>query len=92
MTAEQDRADLERHEREIAAHESFNYAILNDDETALLGCVYVDPPGGESDCDAIVSWWVVDDRVGTPLEAALAVFVPEWMTSAWPFRSPRFGP
>src|SRR3954465_8832025 len=41
MTFEQDRADLARHEREIAAHESFNYAILDEAETELFGCVYV---------------------------------------------------
>ena len=44
MTREQDRADLARHESEIEAHQSFNYALLDAAETALLGCVYVDPP------------------------------------------------
>ena len=37
MTREQDREDLARHEAEIAAHESFNYALFDDDETALQG-------------------------------------------------------
>jgi hypothetical protein len=92
MTFEQDREDLERHEREIAAHESFNYAVLDEEESELLGCVYIDPPGDETDCDAIVSWWVVDDRVGTALEAELDSFVPQWLTNAWPFRSPRYAP
>src|SRR5215469_9824195 len=87
MTLEQDREDLDHHEREIAAHETFNYAVLNEDESELLGCVYIDPPGDRTDCDAIVSWWLVDDRVGTPLEAELDAFVPAWMTSAWPFRA-----
>ena len=44
MTYEQDREDLARHEVEIAAHETFNYAVLDAGETALLGCVYIDPP------------------------------------------------
>jgi len=44
MTYEQDLADLARHEAEIAARQSFNYALLDDAETALLGCVYLDPP------------------------------------------------
>ena len=48
MTFEQDRDDLARHEREIAAHETFNYAVLDADETELLGCVYVDPPSDDS--------------------------------------------
>lgn len=40
MTREQDREDLARHEAEIAAHESFSYAVFDHVETELLGCVY----------------------------------------------------
>ena len=92
MTLEQDRQDLERHQREIAAHESFNYAVFNSGESELLGCVYLDPPERGQDCDVIVSWWVVDGCVGTPLERELNRFVPEWVTTVWPFRRPRFTP
>jgi hypothetical protein len=42
MTNQQDLEDLARHEAEIAAHESFNYALLDDAETALLGCIHID--------------------------------------------------
>jgi hypothetical protein len=57
MTPEQDREDLEHHEAEIAAHETFNYAVLDEQATALLGCVYIDPPGQESPAgtDAVAS-------------------------------------
>nr|WP_201749218.1 hypothetical protein [Micromonospora acroterricola] len=37
MTVEEDRIDLLRHEKEIAAHQSFNYALLDEDETMILG-------------------------------------------------------
>lgn len=90
MTLEQDREDLEHHEREIAAHESFNYAVLNEDETKLLGCVYVDPPGDDREHDAVALWWVVDDYVGSALEAELDRFVPAWLTGEWPFAHPRY--
>jgi hypothetical protein len=89
MTYEQDRADLARHEREIVAHESFNYAVLDADETHLLGCVYIDPPE-KVGSDADISWWVVADAVGTPLDAALMDAVPRWIAAAWPFVHPRF--
>jgi hypothetical protein len=89
MTHEQDRADLARHEREIAAHESCNYAVLDEGETRLLGCVYVDPPG-EPGADADVSWWVVDEAVGTHLERVLAELVPRWLAEEWPFERPRY--
>jgi hypothetical protein len=57
MTYEEDRIDLARHEAEIAARESFNYAVLVEDETKLLGCIYVDPPDERSppDTRAVVS-------------------------------------
>ena len=92
MTIEQDRDDLARHEREIAGHESFNYAILNADESELLGCVYIDPPEEPEAHDALVSWWVVDQRVGSPLEHKLDDLVPRWVTTTWPFNRPHFHP
>jgi hypothetical protein len=88
MTYQQDRDDLARHEAEIAAHQSFNYALFDDAETALLGCVYIDPPEKQG-ADAEISWWVVDGRAGTELERALDVLVPRWIAAAWPFAAPR---
>jgi hypothetical protein len=94
MTHEQDREDLAHHEVEIAAGETFNYAVLDEGETALFGCVYIDPPGADAppDADAVASWWVVDGEVGGPLEAALAAFVPEWLASTWGFTSVHWSP
>ncbi|MFF3751981.1 N-acetyltransferase [Streptomyces sp. NPDC002018] len=89
MTYEEDRVDLVRHEVEIAAHKSFNYALFDDAGTALLGCVYIDPPE-KTGADAEISWWVVDDRVGTPLEHDLDALVPRWIAEAWPFARPRY--
>ncbi|MFY9930343.1 MAG: GNAT family N-acetyltransferase [Streptosporangiaceae bacterium] len=88
MTYEQDRADLARHEAEIAAHESFNYALFDDAETVLLGCVYIDPAEKQG-ADAEISWWVVDGQAGTCLEDALDALVPRWIAEAWPFTQPR---
>ncbi|RMI44945.1 N-acetyltransferase [Actinomadura harenae] len=87
MTYEYNLADLERHAREIEAHESFNYALLDDAGTALLGCVYIDPPVRQG-ADAEISWWVVDGRVGTELEKTMAGFVPAWIAGAWSFERP----
>jgi hypothetical protein len=92
MTREQDREDLAHHEREIESHESFNYAVLDAGETQIFGCVYIDPPEREDEgVGAVVSWWVVDEAVGTDLEAALDEAVPAWLASAWPLRGVRFG-
>jgi hypothetical protein len=89
MTREEDLASLIRLEAETEAHESFDYALLDRDETVLLGCVYVDPPA-KVGADADVSWWVVDDVVGTDLEARLDALVPAWIAREWPLRQPRF--
>jgi hypothetical protein len=89
MTVEQDRADLSRHERAIEARESFVYAVLNTAESELFGRVHVDPPR-RTGADAEVTWWVVDDRVGTIMETALDVLVPRWITGVWPFDDPRY--
>lgn len=94
MTHEQDRADLARHEAEIAAQETFNYAVLDADEMELLGCVYIDPAdeGSPPGMDAIVSWWVVDRAAGTDLDRALADTVPRWLRETWGFRSVDYRP
>jgi hypothetical protein len=89
MSYEADREDLAHHEAEIAGHETFNYAILDEGESELLGCVYIDPPdertpGGS---EAVVSWWVVDALVDSELERALAELIPSWLSETWRFRS-----
>ena len=80
MTHEMDREDLARHEAEIEAHESFNYALFDLDETELLGCVYIDPPE-KVGADAEISWWVVDRLVGSDVERALDELVPRWVAA-----------
>ncbi len=94
MSHAEDRQDLARHEAEIAAGETFNYAILDEPETALLGCVYIDPPDAHSPAgiDALVSWWVVDDAVGTDLERALDDVVPRWLRDVWGFEAVQYHP
>ncbi|WP_395245506.1 GNAT family N-acetyltransferase [Agromyces sp. MMS24-K17] len=87
MTFEADREDLAMHEREIAEHLTFNYAILDDDETRLVGCIYIDP---HDEADAESSWWVVDDLVGSEVERALDAFVPGWLRETWGFGKVEF--
>jgi hypothetical protein len=89
MTAEQDREDLAHHEDEAERHLSFNYALLDEGETELIGCVYIDPATRQGG-DAEVSWWVRDEYVGSEVEATLDAFVPRWIDEAWPFERPRY--
>jgi hypothetical protein len=89
MTYEANRKDLERHEAEIAAHESFNYVLLDRTGTAEYGCVYIDPPE-KAGADAEICWWVTDEKAGTALERELESLVPRWIAEDWPFERPRF--
>ncbi len=59
--------------------------MLDDGETELLGCVYIDPPEADDDGGAVVSWWVIDAEVDGELEAALDDAVPRWLTEVWGF-------
>ncbi len=77
-----------RHEKEIAAHQSFNHALLDEDETVILGCVYIDQPE-RTGSDGDVAWWVVDDLVGSDAERVVDALVPQWIAADWPFRQPR---
>ena len=94
MSVEDDRRDLARHAAEIAARETFNYAVLDAGETELLGCIYIDPPedGSPAGSDAVVSWWVVDGAVGTELDRVLEDFVPTWLADVWGFRRIDYSP
>ena len=90
MTPEQDREDLQHHQDEIQRQETFNFAVLPEDESKLLGCIYVDPaderarPGS----DAVASWWAVDPA----LEAELDEFVPRWLEQTWQFEAVDYSP
>jgi hypothetical protein len=93
MTAEQEREDLAHHEEEIAAQITFNYAVLDEGETELLGCVYIDPADERTPgADAVSSWWVVDDQAGGRLQQALDELVPRWLTEVWGFRNVAYVP
>ncbi|HLM21571.1 MAG TPA: GNAT family N-acetyltransferase [Propionibacteriaceae bacterium] len=89
LTWEQDRLDLQRHEEETEAHQSFNYAIFDEHETELIGCIYIDPTA-VADVDAEISWWVRDEYVASALEAELESFVPRWIERDWPLHRPCF--
>jgi hypothetical protein len=94
MTLEADREDLAHHEAEIAANETFLYGAFDEQETALLGCVYIDPPEDDAPAgaEAMSSWWVIDDAVGTSLDRSLGELVPRWLSATWGFSAVHYHP
>jgi RimJ/RimL family protein N-acetyltransferase len=82
MTLAENRADLERHERDFAKRTGFTYTVLDPDDGDVIGCVYIYPlkdvPGA-----AHVTSWVRADRA--ELDVPLAEAVSGWLAEAWPF-------
>jgi hypothetical protein len=79
LTVAQDREQLARCQAEADQHRSFTYAVFDLGETELLGCVHIDP-------GPVVSWWVVDWLVDSPIERALDEIIPAWIAADWPLR------
>ena len=94
MTHEADREDLAHHVAEIEARETFLYAVFDEGETELVGCVYVDPPEPDAPAgsDAMSSWWVVDAHAGGRLERELDETIPRWLSETWGFARVHYAP
>ena len=90
MTFDDDRRDLPSPSRKRSPRTSPSTTPSSTSaETAIFGCVYIDPP--ERACAyGEVSWWVVDELVGSDVERALDGLVPQWIAADWPFRQPRY--
>ena len=88
LTIEQNIVDLGWHQKEFQLRSSFDYAAMSLDESRLLGCVYIDPPG-DLDVDAEVWLWVRQSELGSGLEAEIEHFVLDWLGGSWPFKAVR---
>lgn len=89
MTAEENRADLERHANDFRNRTGFTYTVLEPTSRDVIGCVYIYPaPAG--DADARVLSWVRSSRaeLDTPLWRAVSA----WLASDWPFCSVEYAP
>jgi len=72
-------------QKEAQLRRSFSFAVLSTDETDLLGMIHVRPPV-KLGADAVLAYWVRSEVRMPGLENELRDFVPEWATSAWPFK------
>ena len=79
-SAEHSRRELLRQVGEMERGTAWTYALLDADETALLGCVRVEPaPDGAP----TAWWWIVEECLGTDLAAAVDALVPHWLERNW---------
>ena len=89
MTLEENRGDLERHERDFAGRTGFTYTVLDPGDGDVIGCLYIYPLR-DSDYDACTLSWVRQSHAH--LDTALWRAVSEWLESDWPFASVAYAP
>jgi hypothetical protein len=83
LTAAQNRIDVAWHHKEFQRRDAFTYAVTDRDETAELGCVYVQPT--RADYDAAVYVWVADSAIERGVDEAIVDRVRRWIADDWPF-------
>ncbi|HEU5011535.1 MAG TPA: GNAT family protein [Roseiflexaceae bacterium] len=92
FTLDQNRADLQRHEREHAGREAFTFTVLNPEATRCLGCVYLRSLWPEvaqlcagATYAAGVRFWVRAAEVANDLDTHLLATLRGWFAAEWPF-------
>jgi len=86
MTLDENLADMQMHADEYVARTGYTYSILDGD--AVIGCVYIYPPGDVPDVDAKVRSWVRASHV--ELDAPIRSQLRDWLMAAWPFTAIRY--
>ncbi len=95
FTIEDNRTDLERHEREHREGVAFTYTVLTPHRSECLGCVYLTPlrwlqddnPSVEtvSPEAAVIGFWVVEALLVDGLEGRLLEELRLWLRQYWSF-------
>jgi RimJ/RimL family protein N-acetyltransferase len=84
MTADENRADLQRHADDFRNRTGFTYTVLEPATRDVIGCVYIYPQR-DGDDDAHALSWVRASHA--ELDVALWRAVSAWLASDWPFGS-----
>jgi len=84
LTLEQNLVDLGWHQKEFQLSRSFAYTVVNPAESAVLGCVYIEPTRRRG-YDAVAFLWARQSELAGGLEERLYRAVREWLRERWPF-------
>lgn len=87
FTLAENLADLEMHQREFLAREAFAYTVVAPDESAVLGCLYINPPREGENADARVWLWARQSEQDKGLDPILFAEVKRWLAAEWPFET-----
>ena len=89
MTADENRADLQRHADDFRSRTGFTYTVLDPAKRDVIGCVYI-YPARDGEADARVLSWVRASHL--ELDLPLWRAVSDWLASDWPFGSVEYAP
>jgi hypothetical protein len=89
MTADQNRADLERHAEDFRQRKGFTYTVLDPASHEVIGCVYI-YPARDTDYDVRAQSWVRQSHAH--LDTPLWRSVSEWLAADWPFANVQYAP
>jgi hypothetical protein len=89
MTADENRADLERHAEDFRTRRGFTYTVLDPSSRDVIGCVYI-YPARDTPHDTHVLSWVRESHA--QLDVPLWQAVSEWLAADWPFGDVRYAP
>lgn len=86
FTVQENLEDLRQHQEEFEQRKAFAYTVTRLDESAILGCVYINP-SQNSQADAEVLMWVRESEFEKGLDSVLFQEIDEWLRKRWPFRA-----
>jgi hypothetical protein len=89
LTLEQNLIDLGWHQKEFQLRRSFAYTVVNLSESAVLGCVYIEPTKRRG-YDAVAFLWARQSELAGGLEDRLYERVKRWIKTDWPFMTVAF--
>jgi hypothetical protein len=84
-TPERNLQDLVRHNDDFHQRKGFTFTVLDPDDLAVIGCVYLYPSKDE-EYDVEVLSWVRADKA--ELDTPLADAVAQWIATDWPWERP----
>ena len=87
LSRDQNLIDLGWHQKEFQNRTSFTYTVMDPNDRACLGCVYVYPTD-RTPHDAMVMLWVRGAEASTGLDEHLLEAVRHWISKEWPFKNP----
>ncbi|MHA1112268.1 MAG: GNAT family N-acetyltransferase [Promethearchaeota archaeon] len=85
FTIEENLKDLKRHQQEFLDRKAFAYTVVSLDESKVLGCLYINPPKGESRFKPYTVMWVRQTEYEKGLDEILFQTVKDWIKTDWPF-------